>query len=51
VDGAFAELKGLYDAFYKMKAKSKVPTSNLDRLVEESDAKYQRDKNTDNKPR
>ncbi|WP_019636363.1 ketopantoate reductase family protein [Paenibacillus fonticola] len=39
VEGSFAELKGLYDVFYKMKAESKVITPNLDSLVHESEAK------------
>ncbi len=43
VEGAFVELKGLYDAFYKMKAKSKVLTPNLDVFVRKSDEKYQKE--------
>ncbi len=39
VEGSLAELKGLYEAFYKMKEKSKVLTPNLDMLVQKSDAK------------
>ncbi len=38
VQGSFAELKGLYDAFYEIKERSDVLTPNLDLLVE--DGKY-----------
>ena len=35
VQGSFAELKGLYDAFYEIKEKSGVLTPNLDLLVQD----------------
>ncbi len=43
VEGSFSELKGLYDTFYKMKAKSNVLTPNLDILVHKTNSKYQKD--------
>jgi 2-dehydropantoate 2-reductase len=44
VQGTSAEIKGLYDAFDKMKKKSKVPSPNFDRLVQEFDVKYKQEK-------
>jgi 2-dehydropantoate 2-reductase len=44
VQGAFAELEGLRDAFYDIKEKSGVMTPNLDLLVQESEAKYKKSK-------
>ena len=43
VEGAFTELKGLYDIFNQMKSDSKVLTPNLDLLVREAERKYKQE--------
>ena len=45
VEGAFAELKGLYDMFYDWKDKSKVLTPNMDLLVQQAEEIYTKGSN------